>query len=117
MPQHPGCRLTFLAALILAAAALPNLAGVALAQSNQAAPSVSDQPTTGTGAPVIRPQPDVHGRAGSGQGQQHGSDSASPGSTGGGVSTSDPAGSGPTMTNDGAPSATGGPASPSSTGQ
>lgn len=112
MPQHP--RTLRLAALTLVAALLP---GAALAQSGQGTPSASEQPTTGTSGGVVRPRPDIHGRADTGEGQQHGSDSASPGSSGGGVSTSDPAGSGPTMSNDGAPSATGGPASPSSTGQ
>jgi hypothetical protein len=88
-----------------------------LAQQGSGIPSPSGAETTGTGAPTVRPQPDVHGRAGSGESQQHGSDSASPGSSGGGVSPSDPAGSGPTMNESGAPPATGGAQSPASTGQ
>src|SRR5687768_12069368 len=100
MLRHP-CRHA------LAVLALGALAGQAFAQAGSGIPSPSEQPTTGTGAPTIQPHPDLHGRADTGEGQQHGSDSASPGSTGGGVNPTDPAGSGPTMGGDGAPPATG----------
>lgn len=110
MPRHSGRY----ALVVLTLAAL---AGEAVAQEGSGIPSPSDHPTTSGSAPIVKPSPDLHGRADSGEGQQHSGDSASPGSTGGGVSTTDPAGSGPTMGGDGAPPATGGAHSPSSTAQ
>ena len=73
------------------AAAVP-----AFAQSGQGTPSVTDMPATGDAPGVLRPRPDLHGRAGQGEGEQHGTDSASPGGAGG-TSVTGPTGTGATM--------------------
>ena len=53
----------------------------AFGQSGQEPPSVTDIPNTGSAPYVVRPTPDIHGRA-QGTGQQHGNDAASPGGSG-----------------------------------
>ena len=84
----------------------------ALAQSGQGVPQVTDAPTTPNAPTVLRPQPDLHGRAGQGVTEQHGTDSASPGGTGGATAPG-PTGMGATMGG----SANQQPATPPATGQ
>lgn len=88
-------------ALTLGLGLLP-AAGPAWGQASQSVPSVTDMPSTGEAPGVLKPQPDLHGRSGQGVGEQHGTDSASPGGTSG-VSTEGPTGTGATMTGPEAP--------------
>lgn len=64
------------------AAALVAMPSPLLAQAGQGVPTPSDAPTVDNPPPVIAPTPDVHGRAGGGEQQLHGSDNASPGAGG-----------------------------------
>jgi hypothetical protein len=68
----------------------------ALAQSGQGVPQVTDAPTTPNAPILLQPKPDVHGRPGQGATEQHGTDSASPGGTGGATAPG-PTGMGATM--------------------
>ena len=70
--------------------------GLAAAQTGQAPPMPSDMPSSGAAPTVLRPVPDIHGRAGQGATEQHGNDSASPGGAGG-TSVGGPTGAGATM--------------------
>ncbi|HEX6010619.1 MAG TPA: hypothetical protein VFY87_02210 [Geminicoccaceae bacterium] len=70
--------------------------GPVAAQAEQGTPSPSDMPSSGDAPTVLRPVPDIHGRAGQGATEQHGNDSASPGGTGG-TSVGGPTGAGATM--------------------
>jgi hypothetical protein len=70
--------------------------GPAAAQSTQATPSPSDMPSSGDAPTVLRPVPDIHGRAGQGVTEQHGNDAASPGGAGG-TTVGGPTGAGATM--------------------
>ena len=71
-------------ALLVGAAlfSFPFAFGDALAQTGGQQPPVgTDMPSTQHQQEVLKPAPDVHGRAG-GEGQSHGNDAASPSATG-----------------------------------